>query len=253
MRVRPAEIEMRLPRYFREDTNRDKEIRNQIVDKFLLDLKETNLPEEEVIEERINLETNMESVIRMIQKIERGRQGIVRALKATYYKKKEQKKNEKKKAGQQQPDLDVDDAEEQKKEQVTNIQKTIRGFLTRRKVDRIRKEEMEFLGMIKTPENLNDPSSLKFKAGRKREELRRLQKENEKEYKEQISQTKEELLATWEEPLKEKMLRDRHMWIAEVMERTEFNKIPDSAKDFYEKDKVKLPLTPEEEERLAKE
>jgi len=38
----------------------------------------------------------MESVIRMIQKIERGRQGIVRALKATYFKRKEQKKNEKK-------------------------------------------------------------------------------------------------------------------------------------------------------------
>jgi hypothetical protein len=49
MRVRPSEIEMRLPRYFREDTNLDKDKRNQIVDKFLLDLKETNLPEEEVI------------------------------------------------------------------------------------------------------------------------------------------------------------------------------------------------------------
>jgi len=93
MRVRPAEIEMRIPRYYREDTNLDKEKRNQIVDKFLLDLKETNLPEEEVIEEKTNLETNMESVIRMIQKIERGRQGIVRALKATYFKRKEQKKN----------------------------------------------------------------------------------------------------------------------------------------------------------------
>ena len=66
------------------------------MDKFLLDLKDTTMPEEEIIEERTNLETNMESVIRMIQKIERGRQGIVRALKATYFKRKEQKKNEKK-------------------------------------------------------------------------------------------------------------------------------------------------------------
>jgi hypothetical protein len=38
----------------------------------------------------------MESVIPMIQKIERGRQRIVRALKATYYKKKQQRKNENK-------------------------------------------------------------------------------------------------------------------------------------------------------------
>jgi hypothetical protein len=53
----------------------------------------------------------------MIQKIERGRQGIVRALKATYYKKKEQRKNEKKeqrknekKLAGQSADFDVDDA-----------------------------------------------------------------------------------------------------------------------------------------------
>lgn len=49
MRVRPAEIQMRLPRYFKEDLNPDKDKRNQIVDKFMLDLRETNLPEEEVI------------------------------------------------------------------------------------------------------------------------------------------------------------------------------------------------------------
>jgi hypothetical protein len=29
------------------------------------------------------------------------------------------------------------------------------------------------------------------------------------------------------------------------MERHEFSKIPDTVKDFYEKDKVKVPLTPE--------
>lgn len=31
------------------------------------------------------------------------------------------------------------------------------------------------------------------------------------------------------------------------MERHEFSKIPDTVKDFYEKDKVKVPLTPEEQ------
>jgi len=51
------------------DRNDDKMKRNQIVDKFLIDLKETNLPEEEVIEERSALDTNMETAIRIIQKI----------------------------------------------------------------------------------------------------------------------------------------------------------------------------------------
>lgn len=49
MRMRPAEIEMHLPRYFVFDRVEDKIKRNQIVDKFLIDLKETTLPEEEVI------------------------------------------------------------------------------------------------------------------------------------------------------------------------------------------------------------
>ena len=79
---------MHIPRYFVNDRNEDKFKRNQIVDKFLIELKETNLPEEEIIEERSALDTNMETAIRIIQKIERGRQGIVRALKAAYYQKR---------------------------------------------------------------------------------------------------------------------------------------------------------------------
>ena len=48
------------------------------------------------------------------------------------------------------------------------------------------------------------------------------------------------------------MLRDRRLWISEFMERNEFAKIPDTVKDFYEKDKVKIPLSPEEQEMEAK-
>ena len=86
--MRPSELEMHIPRYFVHDRNDDKSKRNQIVEKFLIDLKETNLPEEEIIEERSALDTNMETAIRIIQKIERGRQGIVRALKAAYFQKR---------------------------------------------------------------------------------------------------------------------------------------------------------------------
>ena len=49
----------------------------------------------------------METAIRIIQKIERGRQGIVRALKAVYFQKKELKKFAKKKEGNE--ILDYDD------------------------------------------------------------------------------------------------------------------------------------------------
>lgn len=48
------------------------------------------------------------------------------------------------------------------------------------------------------------------------------------------------------------MLRDRRLWISEFMERAEFTKIPDTVKDFYEKDKVKIPPTAEELEMMQK-
>jgi hypothetical protein len=44
--------------------------------------------------------------------------------------------------------------------------------------------------MLKKPENPNDPSSLTYKANKKREDQRRLQKENEKEYKREIVELK---------------------------------------------------------------
>ena len=96
---------MHIPRYFVHDRNDDKSKRNQIVEKFLIDLKQTNLPEEEIIQERSALDTNMETAIRIIQKIERGRQGIVRALKAAYY----QKRQAKKKNIKNQDNFDPDD------------------------------------------------------------------------------------------------------------------------------------------------
>lgn len=48
------------------------------------------------------------------------------------------------------------------------------------------------------------------------------------------------------------MLRARREWISEYMEKYEFSKIPDTVKDYYEKDKVKIPPTPEEIEMMQK-
>lgn len=172
MRMRPSEIEMHIPRYFVMDRVEDKMKRNQIVDKFLIDLKETNLPEEEIIEERSALDTNMETAIRIIQKIERGRQGIVRALKAAYYQKREIKKLNKKKEAQGNENFEFDDSENQKREQVIMIQKTIKGFMARRLVDAMREKELEFLGIKKKPQNPNDPSTSLYKMNKNRERVR---------------------------------------------------------------------------------
>lgn len=76
--------------------------------------------------------------------------------------------------------------------------------------------------------------------------------QNAKEYQETISTLKDQLYEKWEQPMKEKMLRDRRLWISQFMERNQFSKIPDTVKDFYEKDKVKIPPTAEQLEMMQK-
>jgi len=76
-----------------------------------------------------------------------------------------------------------------------------------------------FLGILKKPQDPNDPNTAVYKMNKNREKVRELQTVNEKEYKETLGNLKEELYEKWEEPLKEKMLRDRRMWISEFMER----------------------------------
>lgn len=44
------------------------------------------------------------------------------------------------------------------------------------------------------------------------------------------------------------MLEERRRWIRMELERNDFRALPRTATEYYEKDKVKVPLTPEEEE-----
>lgn len=44
------------------------------------------------------------------------------------------------------------------------------------------------------------------------------------------------------------MLEERRLWIRQELEACEYKGLTRTAKEFYEKDKVKPPLTPEEEE-----
>jgi hypothetical protein len=52
------------------------------------------------------------------------------------------------------------------------IQKTIKGFLSRKVVDKMREEELLFLGILKKPQNPNDPSTSLYKMNKNRERVR---------------------------------------------------------------------------------
>jgi len=56
------------------------------------------------------------------------------------------------------------------------MQKAVRAYLARKKVEKIREKEMIFLGMVKKKPDSKDPSSRFFKANKIREYFRDLQK-----------------------------------------------------------------------------
>ena len=69
--------------------------------------------------------------------------------------------------------------------------------MARRVVEKMRDEELEFLGIVKKPQNPNDPNSDIYKMNKHREEMRERQKDTEKEYQETLGSLKDELMEKW--------------------------------------------------------
>jgi hypothetical protein len=74
MKLTPKALKIPLPRFVHDAKN----TRDLTIDKIV---QELGISEEiETTHDRVTLDTNMETAIRIIQKLERGRQGIARGL-----------------------------------------------------------------------------------------------------------------------------------------------------------------------------
>ena len=92
----------------------------------------------------------------------------------------------------------------------------MRGILARKFVERLRQEEMEFLGMQrkkKTPEEMrNDPIK---KMDKTRRERKLVQENNMKRYQDAKAILKEEIDENEGTDIMEQMLKDRREWVNE--------------------------------------
>ena len=95
-------------------------------------------------------------------------------------------------------------------------QRRVRGILARKQVERLREEEMEFLGMRrkkKTPEEeRNDPIKIMEET---RMERKLVQQNNYKRYLDAKIALKEEIDENEGTDLMEQMLKDRREWVNE--------------------------------------
>lgn len=81
LKLTPQALAIPVPKYLLEENQEDRDKRNQIIRKLMMTYHETTAPEEEIFVDRATFFDNkIEHAICCIQKNERGRQGIERAL-----------------------------------------------------------------------------------------------------------------------------------------------------------------------------
>lgn len=107
--------------------------------------------------------------------------------------------------------------------------------------------------MKKVSEDPKDSNSQTFKYNATRDHRKALQKEFDEEYKQGLDEIKTSIREYQAPDIKEVMLEERRKWIYDFYELNEGNDLPKKVTEFYEKDKVMKPLTPEEEEAKRKE
>ena len=221
--------------------------KQQLMDKYLEDVYETAEPEEEEVTDPYTLDMDFVHAIRLIQKNERGRQYRQRLLQILVMHRKKKIEAERKKRIMEGLDQEPSDEQVEKKASIF-LQKRLRGMLARKYLEKMRQEELIFLGMArkeKTAEELENDSE---KVKKQTEERRKLtQKEHMEDYEKSL-QDIEQIVKLNEEPdIRDKMLEERRQWAVKYQQ--EKGKKPKSVAEFYKKFEVAKPLTAEEEEK----
>ena len=111
-------------------------------------------PEVEVVQDPFTLDIDIVQAIRIIQKNDRGRQGrqrIMLILKSQLELIAFAEIQAKIRKGEI-----VDQADNKENDSCVFLQKRIRGIIARKKVEKYRQEEMEFLGMVRKKKPIDD-------------------------------------------------------------------------------------------------
>ena len=132
------------------------------------------------------------------------------------------------------------------------VQCRIRGILARKQIEKMREEEMIFLGMKRKPKTDDEKKNNPLLTA---EETRKDRKAIQEAHWETFVKEKKELINTITEiegdDIADTMMKERRDWIQQF--RADFNKVPDGLEKFYERHNLQEPLTAEEEEKKAAE
>ncbi|CAH8502324.1 unnamed protein product [Schistosoma turkestanicum] len=236
LKLTPSDVEIPIPKYFVNENFRALRDREQFLD-HLLSSTDTDVTQDE------SILMTVDQAVLLIQRHERARQGRIRAKFMREIRRQEEFEKGK---GEDRKPYTADEA-------AVILQKLWRGYITRKKVSEMRKNELIWLGMMPTNLHYISQKSNVVKLANRVDAVRRVtQNIYEQEYQQALIQVKEKIRDTEGPDMREAMQDQIRQWYMECRDATgKFPDYPDedeggSAVIFKEK-------TPEELERELEE
>ena len=222
LKLSPSVLELPIPRYFREEKNKQLEQRDRLVSGYtrLKHNKDAILIEDK-FESPLALERmTLDDAIEIIQRNERGRQGVERT--AIY------RANRDKEAKTRMFDASAgDEAEMDPEAAATSIERIAKGFVNRRIAQRERQNELMFVGMQPKKDNLVALSDEVNAAYVKRKQT---QFEHKEEYERALLDLKDVIIDEEGPEKREQFREDRTLWITDQIAQ---DKYPEDLEDYY--------------------
>ena len=221
LKLEPRDLELVIPKYFRENDSILTKKRRILVDKRLIEFFGDDYPEEDIFPGKyFNVNLEFEQAIRILQNLEMGRQATQRVDKLL---KRELASNS-----------EVISDEEQKKLIFDNL-------IAIYKLRKSKFDEMEFINMIPNEEDIieNSKDNNKLLAKNIRQERKRIQANNLEYYEVYKEEMKNNFKKVEEDDIKENMKNERREWISnQIMFNDKSQGPPYDIKFFYERNNV---------------
>ena len=241
LKLEPDDLEIAIPRYFREDYSDKMVERRLLLENGLKRLNGNTLPEEDRTKFFYHVDLTFDDAVCMLQNFEIGRQNIKRITQKLKF---EMKKEKDPMAGGGQTLA----AEERK-----NI--ILQHLVAIQKIKQIREEEMKFLRMKKNTleENLAIPALNSigtnptekdevFSNIKSPDEIRKnrkeIQKERQRDYDEYLKNLEKSINEVEGYDMKQKMINERREWMEQY--KHDHNEPPQQIKLFYDKFNVTI-------------
>ncbi|XP_052028981.1 IQ and AAA domain-containing protein 1-like [Apodemus sylvaticus] len=213
LKLTPADLEVPIPKYFQLEQSSAMRARQQMLAEILARLEPLTS------QENLRGLSRTEALI-LVQSAERARQGRLRATFMREIRKEEERDRRIRENGRQKFSQD---------QGAIVIQKVWKGYLQRKRIEQDRRVEMEFIGMLPSP-NQTARLNVLAQAFMGEESRRTRQVEKEEEFQEAMGKTHESLTETEGPDMKERMKDQIRQWFIECHALTgRFPDYPDEA------------------------